>query len=370
MFIENQDNNLIEDYTDLLKTIGALSNLFSESHTPYLDYRVVENIFCKSFKAINLARFDCSADAKKDDIGIGIKTFLHKTKNQKVAEFNEFAKELRNKKPEEQVMLISKLRNERIEFTKRNYGINKMIYHLVTRDDSKFYVLETNMDTINIEKIKIIKATDSALKFKDDKNEYSFNFSKSTLYKKFNLDNILVEMPVEIIEDPYEFLKYAMMKNAEIIKRTEEKKVPYVIIPLFAVSKGEKFVAERSGLNQWNARGRKRDINEVYIPIRADFYRENPNFLPTRDKTFNVRLPNGNVISMKVCQDNGKSLMSNPNKALGLWLLREVLQLKEGEVLKYDRLKELGIDSVILYKHSDEEYSIDFVKEDNHEEKE
>ena len=370
MFIENQDSNLIEDYTDLLKTIGALSNLFSESHTPYLDYRVVENIFCKSFKAINLARFDCSADAKKDDIGIGIKTFLHKTKNQKIAEFNEFAKELRNKEPEEQVMLISKLRNERIEFTKRNYGISKMIYHLVTRDDSKFYVLETDMNTINMEKIKIIKATDSSLKFKDDKNEYSFNFSKSTLYKKFNLDNILVEMPVEIIEDPYEFLKYAMMKNTEIIKRTEENEVPYVIIPLFSISKGEKFVAEKSGLNQWNAGGRKRDINEVYIPIRADFYRENPNFLPTRDKAFNVRLPNGNVISMKVCQDNGKSLMSNPNKALGLWLLRDVLQLREGELLKYDRLKELGIDSVILYKHNDEEYSIDFVKEDNLEEKE
>ena len=129
----------------LLKTIGALSNLFSESHTPYLDYRVVENIFCKSFKAVNLARFDCSADAKKDDIGIGIKTFLHKTKNQKIAEFNEFAKELKNKEPGEQVFLISKLRNERIEFTKRNYGISKMIYHLVTRDDSKFYILETIM---------------------------------------------------------------------------------------------------------------------------------------------------------------------------------------------------------------------------------
>lgn len=369
MFIENQDSNLTEDYIDLLKTIGALSNLFSESHTPYLDYRVVENIFCRSFNAINLARFDCSADAKKDDIGIGIKTFLHKTKNQKIAEFNEFSKELRNKEPYEQVMIISRLRNERIEFTKRNYGINKMIYHLVTRDDSKFYVIETEMDTINIQKIKIIKSTDSSLKFKDDKNEYSFNFSKSTLYKKFNVDNILVEMPVQIIQDPYEFLKYSMMKNTEIIKENEEKKVPYAIIPLFSISKGEKFVAEKSGLNQWNAGGRKRDVNEVYIPIRASFYRDNPGFLPARDKAFNVKLPNGNVINMKVCQDNGKSLMSNPNKALGLWLLRDVLKLKEGELLKYSRLKELGIDSVVLYKHNDQEYSIDFVKKDKLKEK-
>lgn len=370
MFIESQKQEFISDYTDLLKTIGALSNLFSESNTPYLDYRVVENIFCKSFKATNLARFDCSADAKKDDIGIGIKTFLHKTKNQKIAEFNEFAKELRNKEPEEQVLLISKLRNERIEFTKRNYGINKMIYHLVTRDDSKFYVFETDMDTINIEKIKIIKATDSALKFKDDKNDYSFNFSKSTLYKKFELDNILVEMPIEIIEDPYEFLKYAMIRNIEIIKKTEEKEIPYVILPLFSINKGEKFVPEKSTLNLWNAGGRKRNINEVYIPIRASFYKEHPGFLPQRFKPFNVKLPNGDTISMKVCQDNDKGLMSNPNKALGKWLLRDVLQLKEGELLHYDRLKELGIDSVILYKHSDEEYSIDFVKADNIEEKE
>ena len=365
MFIENQNNNLIEDYTDLLKTIGALSNLFPESNTPYLDYRVVENIFCKSFNATNLARFDCSADAKKDNIGIGIKTFLHRTRNQKVAEFNEFARELRNKEPEEQVLLISKLRNERIAFTKRNYGIDKMIYHLVTRDDSKFYIVESNMDTINIDKINIIRATDSSLKFKDDKNEYSFNFSKSTLYKKFDLDNILIELPVEIIEDPYDFLKYAMVRNSNIIKNSDEKEISHVILPLFSVSNGEKFIAERSGLNQWNGRGRKRDPNEVYIPIKAEFYREHPDFLPPRDTPFNVKLPNGNTISMKVCQDNGKSLMSNPNKDLGKWLLRDVLQLKEGELLKYDRLKELGIDSVILYKNGNNEFSMDFVKEDS-----
>ena len=63
---------------------------------------------------------------------------------------------------------------------------------------------------------------------------------------------------------------------------------------------------------------------------------------------------------MKICQDNGKALMSNPNKALGKWILRDVLSLKEGEVLTYQKLKELGIDSILITKGKN--YSINFIK--------
>ena len=52
--------------------------------------------------------------------------------------------------------------------------------------------------------------------------------------------------------------------------------------------------------------------------------------------------------------------MSDPNKDLGKWLLREVLQLRPGEVLTYNKLLEIGIDSVIFTKRFDI-YSIDFV---------
>lgn len=62
---------------------------------------------------------------------------------------------------------------------------------------------------------------------------------------------------------------------------------------------------------------------------------------------------------MKVCQDGGKAIMSNPNKALGEWILREVLRLDELELLTYDKLLELGIDSVVFEKHGDY-YSLDF----------
>ena len=51
--------------------------------------------------------------------------------------------------------------------------------------------------------------------------------------------------------------------------------------------------------------------------------------------------------------------MTNPNKALSKWLLRDVLKLKEFELASIDKLEFLGIDSVIVYKEKEGEYSID-----------
>ena len=76
-FFHKQLNLQQELYIELLQITGALSNLFAESKTPFLYYRTMENIFCKSFDADNLSRSDVSADAGKGKVGIGLKTFLH-----------------------------------------------------------------------------------------------------------------------------------------------------------------------------------------------------------------------------------------------------------------------------------------------------
>ena len=80
----------------------------------------------------------------------------------------------------------------------------------------------------------------------------------------------------------------------------------------------------------------------MYIPYPATIRKEHLDFFPPREQCFDVRLPSGKIISMKVCQDGGKAIMSNPNKALGEWILREVLRLDELELLTYDKLLELG----------------------------
>ena len=111
-----------------------------------------------------------------------------------------------------------------------------------------------------------------------------------------------------------------------------------------------------------SASGRPRDPNEVYIPIPAWLHKRFPNFFPPRDQSFELTLPDRNVMSAKLCQDNSKALMSNPNLALGKWLLRDVLNLRERELLTYQKLQTIGLDSVVVYKIDNERYDIDFTK--------
>lgn len=119
-------------------------------------------------------------------------------------------------------------------------------------------------------------------------------------------------------------------------------------------------------INQWNAGGRKRDSGEVYIPIPIEIHKYFPHFFPARDTHFNLKIPTGEIFSAKVCQDNSKALMTNPNKALSDWLLRKVYQVKAGELLTYKKMNELGFDSVMIIKDKNGNYKIDKAKTDSY----
>ncbi len=370
MFIPDQTSENIHKYTTLLQAVGSLSRLFSESKTPYLYYRAAENIFCKSFVADNLSRGDTTADASLNGSGFGLKTFLRRSEVQyeKVAEFNRASSGFRKLKPEEQVREIIRLRNERITTTKTIYGIEQMLYHCVVRESGGMYVVETPMHPIDIDSVKIISADDKRFKFEDRNETYSFNISKSTLLKSFNTGSPLLEIPVSILDDPYVFLESLSTQKHELglTFAPIDADLDYVVLPLYSVRKnyGEEGpqVQEKSGLNQWNASGRERNANEVYIPIPASIHKVFPNFFPARDISFNLRLPDKQYLTAKVCQDGGKALMSDPNKVLGQWILRDVLRLQEGELLTYKKLRDIGLDSVVIYKISNGNYRIDFAK--------
>jgi len=95
-----------------------------------------------------------------------------------------------------------------------------------------------------------------------------------------------------------------------------EKEEERLVLPLFSSRNGG-YVPEHSGLNQWNAVGRARDYNEVYIPYNKAYRDTSKGFFPSRDTSFNLKLPDGKHMSTKVCQADGKAIMSNPNKDLG-----------------------------------------------------
>lgn len=363
MFLENQSQDQIKYYERLLKAVGSLSNLFSEAPEPYLASRATEFLFCKAFEAENLSRSDASADASKNRIGFGIKTFIEGNGRsmQKVAEFNSDHLLFSGLKPEEKIKKIAQLRNERIEATKRIFGLDDLIYHCITRKVGKILIYETPAPIININKIRDINVSArGAIQFRDNLSEYSFNNSKSTLYKRFITENVLLEIPVRILTDPFTAIENLITEAGLIF--VEEKPQPHVFLPLYSIHGGVKHVQERSGLNQWNAKGRPRDVNEIYIPIPAWIHRKFPNFFPARDTSFELTLPDRSTMSAKICQDNSKALMSNPNSALGKWLLRDVLNLKDRELLNYEKLEIIGLDTVVVYKINNEHYDIDFTR--------
>lgn len=364
MFLNLQDSKKIGYYEEMLKIIGSLSRLFSESNEPYIQYRIAENLFCKSFEAHNLSRTDCSADASKDRVGFGVKTFLEKNgaTMQKVAEFNSDQILFRSMKGEDLVRTVASLRNERVEATRRIFGLDSMIYHCVTRKENGILVYETPMDLVAENRIRNVVAGKNVINFDDGINEYSFNITKSTLYKRFLTKNVLLDFRVNILEDPFGALETLLKKVEKEIIFAPIRQQEHILLPLYSYKKEKKVVSERSGLNQWNALGRPRDANEVYIPIPAWIHRVYPSFFPPRDQSFNLVLPNRENMNAKVCQDNSKALMSNPNSALGNWLLRNVLNLKEKELLTYEKLQRIGLDSVVIYKIADGQYDIDFTK--------
>ena len=363
--IENNGN-----YLKLLSAVSKLSGLFSESAIPFINYRVAENIFCRSFDAGNLSRSDTAFDANYNSIGVGLKTFVcnSNNSNEKVAEFNSLSRVLADFKGKELAHKLAEFRNERIDLANRLYNIESSLYHIVARKDSELVLFETDYDKIDIENIHAVKQNSASLQFEDGKNLYSFNYSKSTLFRKFYIPYTAFKLPIEILEDPYSLLLELFEDKA--LKPATDKLVRgenYVILPLYGFRNKEKFVFEKSGLNQWNAGGRKRDFGEVYIPIPAEIHRQFPDFFPERDKLFELKIPKGEIFSAKVCQDNSKALMTNPNKALSDWLLRKVFQVKEGELLTIEKMNELCFDSVVIIKDENGNYKIDKAKLDSYE---
>lgn len=114
-----------------------------------------------------------------------------------------------------------------------------------------------------------------------------------------------------------------------------------------------------------------RPKDEIYIPIpdSKKFHNANPNFfgenigtfkedgktlkLPPEKRQFNLVFePSGKIIPSFITQDSGKGIESVEKQSfLGEWLLRKVFQLEEYEPLTENKLKEVGINGIKLFKY-------------------
>ena len=197
--IENKGN-----YLKLLSAVSKLSGLFSENSVPFINYRVAENIFCRSFDAGNLSRSDTAFDANYNSIGVGLKTFVcnGNSSTEKVAEFNSLSRTLKDFKGKELALKLGEFRNDRINLANRVYDIENSLYHIVARKDKELLLYETDYNIIDVANIHSVKDNKASLQFEDGNNFYSFNYSKSTLFRKFIIP-----------QDAYLFMEYKKEKN-------------------------------------------------------------------------------------------------------------------------------------------------------------
>jgi hypothetical protein len=294
-----------EKYTKLLLGISQVSKMFSKNPKPYLPYRAAENIFCTCFSAKDVSRKDQSVDAVKEINGIGIKTFLSNgvTKHEKIAEFDDPKKYHFNyKSPSELARQVASYRNRRLENTIKTYQLKQTLYHYLVRDIGKILICECPMLPIDEKSIELAPATSQhhIVRFNDKFFAYYFHLTKHTLYQAF-----ITNKPLEIVTVPLKTDDKLLIETIKELTGQKEgleasflETKEYVILPLYSTKLGE--VPQKSGLNQWNAGGRSRDLDEVYIPIPSIVHKTKPRFFPPRNKKFILKTPNGKDFLAKV----------------------------------------------------------------------
>lgn len=379
MFYEKQPLEKVQAYRMMLSAVTRLSRLFSEGDKPYLPYRAHENIFSSAFGMVNNSRADNSADAYSVELGIGVglKTWVG-SNLQKVAEFGKLRPKYAGLDGIELARQISEYRNIRISATKALHEIEQLIYHVVKRESNTLIVYETPFDEIDIENLRLLpkRGGDNSLYFTDGKHTYNFSKSKNTLYMDFSNMEELDRIRVDILDDPFASLLDGMPQFESLRKYVPASlEKPQLCLRLYSFSKRKgRHIPDKSGLNQWNGARRTidystgvevvkketpRNPNEAYIPYHK-IDRERGDFFPPRNVPFDLVLPNGKIVSAKVCQDSGKAIMTNPNSLLGQWLLREVFKLPYDTVVTYEMLVQFGIDSVLFTKLDETKYKIEF----------
>lgn len=376
-----------ETYSKYIKAVAGLSGLFSDSATPLINYRTAERLFTKVSGYVDESRKDCSFDAVSRDskIGVGVKTFtcssVKDASNEKVAEFSKSAylKELMGLKGKALAIKVGEFRNQRIlsDALELEIDMSKSYYHCLVRIPGGVVVHEEPYELLDLKNISPLTRTGNVastwamgdgdtIYFTDGKSKYSFHSGKNTLFKKFDLKSystssvINTNIVADIFDRILNFFQVGNLVSSEMgaLRLPLAEESDFVILPLYSTRSHAP--GEKSGINQWNAGGRQRSFGEAYIPVPAGVKKLKPDFFPPRDKKFKLLLPNGQTIQAKICQENGKALMADPNTDLCEWLFRMIdgdlsiasARLANSNPYKYADLLAIGKDAVEIRKAS------------------
>lgn len=401
-YSEEQQN----EYISYIEMYGALSAMFnqksSETGAPYLNSKYQETVYARSFDAEEVDFGNTPHDMKSkingNNIGIGIKTWLNsKPSYQKVMQLKSYKNEIDLVKNDKDALAnkLATIKNRKLKMDYNRLGLSESgnIYHYITRDRGEVSIQETAYPLVDIDKVEPVNLTSTSFEFRDEFKKYKYTFGDSQIWMMFGEqdDSTLIKsIKIDIMDDPFSFLKRAFQvkHDSEIIipgfgSSKSKKETDTVYLPLYSYRYGK--VGEKSGLNAWNGAPKSPKSNiprpeaEVYIPIPKKFLEMKPRwFNPNIDfldykkyksetgknnYAFTLHLPDGKTYPALVGQQEFKALETNPQSALGKWLLYNVLNLSKGELVTNDTLRKAGFDSVKLWHKKIDDYEniwIDF----------
>lgn len=390
MDVDSMSGVDVAEYERVLRFVGSLSGLFSDNVTPLIDPRVAEKLFCHLTSSQDKSRLDVSFDAiTPDGRGVGVKTYglassKVSVKSEKIAEFTKDAGQgvFSGLPAREIAHEVSRLRNARLASDAAELGISLegAFYHSLVRVPRAAFINEVALRPVDLSEIRpvnqqgVVQARFPSgptgnVAFTDGHGHYSFSRAKNVLSRRFDLSHGFNSplMPLTPMADIWKQLIAGELEllGAQLGKSQLDNggvdQQPSVVLPLYSTKAGVvKVVPEKSGINQWNAGGRKRSFGEAYIPIPRKVHDLAPGFFPPRDEKFTLLLPSGSVVTAKVCQQGSKALMSDPNTELLDWLFRVLdgsLERSASRSLTrrpyvYDNLAEVDKDSVLVAKSS------------------
>ncbi len=163
--------------------------------------------------------------------------------------------------------------------------------------------------------------------------------------------------------------------NINIPKNKNEIINKEIYLPLYQDKKEGRVVSDCSGINIRHSKPKSKGSStprpgyEIEVRVSKWIHHVFPNFfgLNALDEEqvknselndFDLILPDERVLRGRIKQQNGKSLQTNPQGALGEWILKDILGLENREVVTWELLDRLGIDSLKITKLNDKEFKV------------
>ena len=232
IFFEGVELLKIKDDLSLLANVSNKGN--SRDGNLYVSSKDWENFVYESFGcSLNISGKDVAIDLVKNDIGIGAKTIMEKenckSEYEKISEHNrdrdKYKELLYGEQYKEVACSVSLLRNERLDFSIKEYDLNPdlLYYIMLVRRPTRFQIIVSKMNYIDIENINVFRSSPSGILFTDGKEHYCFEISKSVINKRFDLTDSFIEVPLNMANYKNNMKKFQDAKKRLLKYETREE---------------------------------------------------------------------------------------------------------------------------------------------------